>query len=87
MRYPEEVLTSVVAFANPRKIAGAEVTVEGDHGVATLVKLLRDALWMNRTEVQVVRMGERKSLWILSDLMLIMTLDHAPVRFLRARLF
>lgn len=85
MRYPEEVLSPIVAFANLRKVSGAEVAVKCDNGVTTFVEFLGYALWMQYPQVGVVWMSQRESNWIVRHLMLILSFDNTPIWLLSPR--
>lgn len=85
MRYPEEVLSPIVAFANLRKVSGAEVAVKCDNGVTTFVEFLGYALWMQCPQVGVVWMSQRESNWIVRHLMLILSFDNTPIWLLSPR--
>lgn len=82
MRNPEEVLPPIIAFLHSRQVTTAEITIECDCNIATLLKLGGDPLRVHVAKVRVLRVGERPSLGVLHDLVFVAALDNTPVLFL-----
>ena len=65
--------TPIVSLTNFREVSTTEIAVKCDGNITTFLEFLRDSLRMNRSQIQTLRVSQRKSfrhlyqLWFISS--------------------